>query len=494
MSYRIRGFLTALLIAALLLAWAPPAMASGGKAIQISAGHETAYVLREDGTVWAWGANAYGQVGDGTTTYRSAPVQVSGLSDIIAIAAGDYHCLALRQDHTVWAWGNNTCGELGDGTTVSKRTPVQVSGLTDVKSIAAGYGTSMAIKTDNSLWVWGDGDSGRLGTYSAAGKNPTPLHVPTPSSVTAVEGGEWHTLLLSYGSVWATGWNGDGQLGDGGDHRHYARVPQQTLPKLNNIIAVAAGSQHSLALDSSGTLYAWGSAGMGALGNGSTSFDVDYAWDVETISDVIGIAAGSKHSLVIKSDHTVWSAGWNAWGQAGQPAGRNTSTFRQVEGLSNIVQVAGGYDVSLALDADGNVWIFGWGSYSPQEVQLPGISLTAPVMHPVTIIGTSAILSWEPVAGADSYHVYQGGTLVGTVEDTDFTLTNLVPGSSAVYSVCAASEDLGEGPASDVLVSIPDETPEEPGDEPSAPSAPKKWSGKGILCYTQYGFFIHGSE
>ena len=99
--------------------------------------------VKSDGTVWAWGYNAYGQLGDGTTTERHAPVQVSGLTDVVAVAGGYMHSLAVKSDGTVWAWGDDLVGQLGDGTTTDGP-PVQVSGLTDVVAVAGGYMHSLA--------------------------------------------------------------------------------------------------------------------------------------------------------------------------------------------------------------------------------------------------------------------------------------------------------------------------------------------------------------
>ena len=105
---------------------------------QISAGIYHTISLKSDGTVWAWGYNNEGQLGDGTTTQRTTPVQVSGLSGVIAIAGGGYHTIALKSDGTVYAWGRNSEGQLGDGTTTQRTTPVQVSGLSGVIAIAGG--------------------------------------------------------------------------------------------------------------------------------------------------------------------------------------------------------------------------------------------------------------------------------------------------------------------------------------------------------------------
>ena len=142
----------------------------------IAAGGDHSLMLRYDGTVWASGNNGYGQLGDGTTTTRSTPVQVSGLTNITAIAAGWYHSLALRSDGTVWAWGWNGAGQLGDGTTTDRSTPVQVSSLTNITAIAAGAAHSLAIKSDGTVWAWGNNGAGQLGDGTTTYRT-TPVQV-----------------------------------------------------------------------------------------------------------------------------------------------------------------------------------------------------------------------------------------------------------------------------------------------------------------------------
>src|SRR5215208_1144181 len=149
------------------------------------------------GELWAWGRNDYGQLGDGTTTQRNTPVQVSGLSDVKAIAGGFYHSLALKNDGTVWAWGSNKYSQLGDGTTTTNSsTPVQVSGLSDVKAISSGGYHGLALKNDGTLWAWGRNDYGQLGDDTTTQRN-TPVQVRGLSGVQAIDGGGNHSLAVT---------------------------------------------------------------------------------------------------------------------------------------------------------------------------------------------------------------------------------------------------------------------------------------------------------
>ncbi len=183
------------------------------KAIAAGAYHTVA--LKNDGTVWAWGWNDCGQLGDGTTTNRTIPVQVKGISDVVAIAAGMYHTVALKNDGTVWAWGVNEYGKLGDGTTNNSFTPVQVNGISNVKAIAAGAYHTVALKNDGTVWTWGYNHYGELGNGTTVDSS-TPVQVKGISDVKAIAAGACHTVALKNdGTVWAWGCNYDGELGNG---------------------------------------------------------------------------------------------------------------------------------------------------------------------------------------------------------------------------------------------------------------------------------------
>jgi len=142
--------------------------------VQISLGSGHGLAIKPDGTVWAWGNNIYGQLGDGTTTHRSTPVQVSGLTDVVSVAGGWAHSLAIKFDGTVWTWGNNSNGQLGDGTATNRLTPVQI--MTDVVSVAGGWGQGLAIKSDGTVWAWGRNDYGQLGDGTRT-RRLTPVQV-----------------------------------------------------------------------------------------------------------------------------------------------------------------------------------------------------------------------------------------------------------------------------------------------------------------------------
>src|SRR5438552_914721 len=156
-------------------------------------------------TVFAWGYNGNGQLGNGTLISRNTPAAVNGLSGVSAIAAGAaaYHTLALKRDGTVWAWGFNGFGQLGNGTKLNSNTPVAVSGLSGVVAIAGGYIHRLALKSDGTVWAWGSNDWWQLGYISPVNTN-TPVEVPALSGVKAIAGGvTFSEALKSDGTVWA---------------------------------------------------------------------------------------------------------------------------------------------------------------------------------------------------------------------------------------------------------------------------------------------------
>lgn len=216
--------------------------------VQVAGGWGHSLALKSNGTVWAWGANDHGQLGDGTTTNRNVPVQVSNshLTGVVQIAGGGIHSLALTSDGLVLAWGDNTYGQIGDGTFGERHTPTYVSGYTYVQ-IAGGGGHSLALKSDGSMWTWGRNDSGQLGDGSNRNKS-NPLQVAGLTGVVHLAGGGVHSLaVLSNGSVWTWGDNYHGQLGDGTNITKYTPVQTITLKGQN---LLSSGYGHSLSLQS----------------------------------------------------------------------------------------------------------------------------------------------------------------------------------------------------------------------------------------------------
>jgi len=298
--------------------------------IAVSSGGAHTLALKNDGTVWAWGYNVYSSLGIGTPGGdRDAPMQVAGISGIIAISAGGYHSLALKSDGTVWSWGSNFAGEIGDGTISTRATPVQVTGISGIVAISAGSIHSMALKSDGTLYAWGFNADGRIGDGTTTNRfSPVVVGI---SNVTKIAAGGWHSLAVkSDGTVWSWGKNADGQLGDGTTTEQHTPVQ---IPGLSGISLLRAGEFHSLALKTDGTLWAWGKNGSGQLGDGTTVSKSSPVQVTGISGGINAIACGMEHSLALKNDGTLWGWGANSSSQLSDGTTADKTTPVQVTGL-----------------------------------------------------------------------------------------------------------------------------------------------------------------
>lgn len=344
----------------------------------MSAGGRHALLIKSDGTVWAWGFNEKGQVGDGTTVDRTTPVAVLSGTTFASVAGGGYHSLALNDDGTVIGWGDNGNGQLGNGehTFTPATSPVSVSGLTGVTAIAGGEFHSLALKNDGTVWAWGANGRGQLGNGSTDGSY-VPVKVSGLSGIIAVAAaGENSIALKSDFTVWTWGDNTYGQLGvSSGD---LGSVPVQ-VTGLTGIIAVSSGYDHGIALKNDDTVWAWGRNDNDQLGFEYVSgqnFHPTPA-QVANLSGISSIAAGDWHNLSIKNDNTGWAWGNISYGQLGSghgsENGANVATPVQVLnlGTKTIANLAAGENYSLALCSDGTV--FSWGNQEHGRLGLGGI-------------------------------------------------------------------------------------------------------------------------
>lgn len=282
-------------------------------AVAVTGGGFHSLALKADGTVWAWGWNGFGQLGDGTTAQRNRAVQVAGLTGVTAIAAGAFDSMALKADGTVWAWGWNGFGQLGDGTTTDRWRPVQVAGLRNVKAISANVVHSLAVTTDGTAWSWGWNGFGLLGDGTTAERH-VPGRVVGLAGVTSVAAGYYHSVALKAdGSVWGWGWNAQGQLGDG--TKADARVPVRAVG-VSGATAVSAGNNHTVAIVG-GKVWGWGWNALNQLGS-STPPDRAMPAPVSFTSGVVAVAlaAGAYHTVILTDTNFVMAWGWDQFGQS----------------------------------------------------------------------------------------------------------------------------------------------------------------------------------
>ena len=341
----------------------PPDSASRGiRFSQISGGKDYSYgfslAVGSDGNAYAWGNNSYGRLGDGTTTERHAPVRVKTpernmYPDLPAdftylqVSAGTSHSLAVGSDGNVYAWGYNGNGRLGDGTTTERHAPVRVK-TPDRKTypdlpadftylqVSAGTSHSLAVGSDGNVYAWGYNGNGQLGDGTSSGRN-TPVRVKTPD-----------------------------------------RSTYPDLPKDFTYLQVSAGVYHSLAVGSDGNAYAWGSNGSGRLGDGTGGSRYAPVMvrkpDRKTYPDLpadftyLQVSAGTDHSLALGSDGYAWAWGCNSYGGLGNNSYSDSyvpvrvrdpaSPKDKSQGLQ-AAQLSGGYHYSLAVGSDGNAWAWG---------------------------------------------------------------------------------------------------------------------------------------
>lgn len=362
----------------------------------------SAPAARAEGVPLAWGRNYSGQLGDGTTIDRTAPVSVVGLSDVKQVASGSQHTLALKNDGTVWGWGNNWEGELGDGTTTNRLTPVKTTVLSGITAIASGWNHGLALRNDGTVWAWGDNSDGALGDGTTINR-AAPAQVPGLTNVIAIAGGAFHSMALrSDGTLLSWGFNQAGQLGNGYADYNPHPVPSQVVG-LTNVVAIRSGPYHSVAIRNDGTLWAWGSNSTGQIGDGTTA-DAYVPLHVPGLSGVVAADGGLYFSVALLSNGTVWTWGWNAAGTLGDGTHSDTSRLvpGQVPGLSGVVAIGAGHSHCMALRNDGTVW--GWGQNRYGEL---ADGTTTERDSPVQAIGISGIGSLN--CGTD-----QGFALAGT--------------------------------------------------------------------------------
>lgn len=367
--------------------------------LRFAAGNQVSLALRQDGSVWGWGivsGGALSQARPSTYFYnQAAPVQAVDTGDLplggvtdVRTASG--HTLMLRSDGTLWATGNNGKGELGDGTTTLRLSVVPVSSaaggpFADVVTIGAGLQNSYAITSDGNAWAWGNNFYQQLGDGTTTNRSlPTPvldtLGAPF-GNVKAVAGAGIHTLWLKTdGTVWAVGANSNSQLGDGTqtDRANPVRVETAAGVALDEVVAIAAGPSHSLALRADGTAWSWGNNTWGALGrpsdfSGRPRQVVDAAG--HPVTGIVAIAAGGtglgNHSFFVLASGGVLATGYNSDGRLGDGTSVNRANPVPVVDagggpFGGVVAISTHSLHTLAQKSDGTLW--SWGSNNARQL------------------------------------------------------------------------------------------------------------------------------
>jgi len=311
---------------------------SGILNIALAANHSIA--LNTDGTIWSWGNNSRGQLGDGTTTSKTSPVKIQSDTNFIAVTTGFEHVMAIQNNGTLWAWGYNNNGQLGNGTNTNSSTPIQIGTDDSWATIAAGEYHNIALKANGTLWAWGKNVNGQLGDGTVISKN-SPIQIGTDNTWTSIAIGANYSLALKAdGTLWAWGVNLNGQIGDGTTSQRTSPIQIGTD---NTWIKIVAGASHTIGLKSNGTLWAWGWNSSSQLGDGTIT-QRSSPVQIGTDNKWINISASSINSSAVKSDGTLWAWGSNLSGQYGNGTTTNSSTPVIVASQFNIIglQIGGG--------------------------------------------------------------------------------------------------------------------------------------------------------
>lgn len=313
--------------------------------------------LQSNQSLWCWGENGTGQLGINPSTHRSTvPVKVGLTETWTDLSLGHAFACATRSDQSLWCWGRNLRGELGDATMVSRYQPAEVASAHTWRTLAVGYEHACALDSTRSIWCWGLNDVGQLG-IRRAGTKQLPAEVTSPAvSFVQISGGSRHACGVdSNQRLWCWGGNLNGELGIG------SALDQPSVVQVGTALdwrAVSAGTQHTCAIRESGTLWCWGTSADGALGLGSTQSTLT-PMQVGSASDWLSVSASNKHTCAIRADHTLW-----CWGDAAlfdpDTTASNTREPVQVGGAQDWETIAAGSTHQCGTRLDGTLWC--WGS------------------------------------------------------------------------------------------------------------------------------------
>ena len=433
-----------------------------------------------DGTLYAWGADASEQLGDGPgQTDRFAPVRVAAPTGVtfVSIGAGGTHVVAVGSDGATYAWGNDGSGQQGNGLGVNgQATPGLVTMPPGVAftSVAAGGAASYAIGSDGNTYAWGANSLGQLGDASTDSTQSTPVLVATPPGVTfrQLSGGAAHTLALDTdGNAYAWGSNFYGQLGTGVSGAVERTPLPVAMPVGVTFASVSAGDYHSLALGSDGNVYAWGLDTFGRLGDDAAIADQAAPVRVAAPPGVsfVAISAGSAHSLALASDGTAYAWGRDDGGQLGDDAvfaGQSMPRPVAMPSGVSVVSLAAGLDHSLAVGSDGATYSWGWASFGRLGRDTGGVNQPEP--------GRLA----APQVTAVSFGGVDGADLVFDTGSGRWTVTTPPGASGGAVDVTVRWNFSGEpqprvtyANAFRYVAPIPSQNPQNPQNLPNTPSA-----------------------
>ena len=361
--------------------------------------------------LWTWGTGTSGQLGNNTATNRTTPVTTfAGGTNWKQVAGGFSHTAAIKTDGTLWTWGYNTNGQLGDNAVISRSTPVTTfAGGTNWKQVSGGENHTAAIKTDGTLWTWGFNGYGQIGDNTATNRSTPVTTFAGGTNWKQVACGNNHTAAIKTdGTLWTWGGNSFGRLGD--NTAVNRSTPVTTFAGGTNWKQVSCGGNHTAAIKTDGTLWIWGNNASGQLGDNTAT---NRSTPVTTFAGGTNwkqVAGGDNHTAAIKTDGTLWTWGFNGYGQIGDNTATNRTTpVTTFAGGTNWKQVAGGRRYTAAIKTDGTLWTWGRGT----EGQLGDNTITNRSIPVTTFAGGT---NWKQVTSGGGG---SGGSHTAAIKTSD---------------------------------------------------------------------------
>ena len=302
---------------------------------------------KNDGTLWLWGYNNYGQLGTNDQSPRSSPVQIGSDTTWSKVSMGSIHAAAIKTDGTLWTWGRNQAGQLGFNNRTNVSSPTQMGSDTTWSLVSAGLYVTASIKTDGTLWLWGYNDYGQLGTGDRVYKSsPTQIGSGTTWSQVSISSSRSAIATKTDGTLWAWGYNTNGQLGLNNTTNYSS--PHQ-VGSLTNWSQVSAGYKLMIATKTDGTLWTWGLNNYGQLGLGNNTVYKSSPTQVGVLTTWSLVCGGYNAAGAIRTDNTLWLWGYNDYGQLGQygDTARRSSPIQV--GASNWTKLGVGNNGAMAI-------------------------------------------------------------------------------------------------------------------------------------------------
>ncbi len=326
----------------------------------ISLGDNHTVAIGEDGTLWSWGINSSGQLGDETTISKNYPVRIGSDSDWNKTSSRNHHTLAIKNDGTLWAWGINSNGQLGDGTNTNKTSPTKIGTDSDWIDISAGENFTLALKSNGTLWAWGINSGNQLGDGTTTSKN-VPTQIGVDTNWRYISAGATHSFAIKNdNTLWGWGANGAYQLG--GDGTNVSKTVPTQIGVASDWKMISAGGEYSMAVKTNGELFGWGTNYYGRLGFGDENAR-NSPTKRGTATNWKSVSTHTYHIFAIREDGTIWASGSNTSGQLGngEDVEKNTTTI-QVGNENNWSEIKVSSGHTAGLKSDGTLWLWGHNS------------------------------------------------------------------------------------------------------------------------------------